>query len=83
MRQKVIAQYILDVVITIQYTNDLLLEAKQKLILDWLFAGDPGTRHNEVRANRADNTGKWFYETEQFMSWYQNETPWLWCRGKR
>ncbi|KAI5836988.1 hypothetical protein DFP73DRAFT_569872 [Morchella snyderi] len=57
-------------------------EKNRKATLDWFFADIAGGRHQEVRDRREKDTGKWFFEMEDFGKWINREISWLECRGR-
>jgi hypothetical protein len=63
--------------------DDTLLE-KQKKILEWLSPGSFSGRHEGLRRVRAENSGKWFFDTAEFKKWFKGKGPnCLICAGGR
>ncbi|KAA8911999.1 hypothetical protein FN846DRAFT_773576 [Sphaerosporella brunnea] len=58
---------------------------EHKKILDWLSLNDTNSRHNDIRKQRQEGTGKWFLETETFRQWIQGSSDesqrLLWAYG--
>jgi hypothetical protein len=57
---------------------------KRKEILEWLSPASFITRHEELQKTRAENSGKWFVESEEFVQWMEGKGPnALLCTGIR
>ena len=57
---------------------------KRKKILEWLSVGPFDLRHEELRQVRAENSGRWFLESEEFTKWATGRGPsCLLCTGIR
>jgi DNA replication protein DnaC len=42
---------------------------------------DPSTNHNAARKKHKPTTGKWFLESEQFVSWMHGRITSIWLHG--
>ena len=54
---------------------DNSLSEKKRKILNWLSTGEFNERHEELRKTRAENSGKWFLESNEFISWLDGNRP--------
>lgn len=54
---------------------DNSLSEKKRKILNWLSTGEFNERHEELRKTRAENSGKWFLESNEFISWLDGNGP--------
>jgi hypothetical protein len=51
-----------------EVVDNVRLEKRAK-ILQWLSADDHTTRHEDLRNTRAENSGRWFLESDEFIKW--------------
>lgn len=53
-------------------------------ILEWLSPANFSSRQEGLRNVRADNSGKWFLDKEEFKSWFEGKgANSLLCAGGR
>jgi hypothetical protein len=59
------------------------IDSKRKDIINWLWPCDPSTNHAAAQAKHEPGTGKWFIDSEDFISWKENKirSRSLWLQG--
>jgi len=57
--------------------------AKVKTISDWLSRNSWYGYHQEMTERRAENTGMWFVQSDEFESWQREGNARLWVTGMR
>ena len=54
-----------------------------KTISDWLSPNRWYEYHQEMTERRAENTGLWFVQSDEFQSWQREGNARLWVTGMR
>ena len=56
------------------------LQVEKRLeILEWLCAANVSSRHEAISAERVENTGTWFLQSEPFQNWLKGVRSNLLC----
>lgn len=70
--------------VDIKRLADSSLSEKKNKILNWLYSEEFDERQQELRKSRAENSGKWFLKTDEFINWLEGkETNCLFAVGIR
>ena len=57
------------------------LVAFQTEVLDWLSTVDPSANHNVARKAHQPQTGSWFLNSHDYVSWYNDPDLLMWLHG--
>ncbi|KAI0161909.1 ankyrin repeat-containing domain protein [Hypoxylon sp. FL1284] len=68
-------------VVSLASRRDVPKEQKLQVMLEWLGAPDPSSRHNELRRKRAKDTGLWLLNSDAFQAWYDSDGSSFWLHG--
>ena len=56
---------------------------ERRVIADWLSPLNFKAKQMDVIAKRAEGTGQWLLESEEFKTWLDGTSETLWCSGLR
>jgi len=59
----------------------ILVNEKEKAILQWLWTGDFEEKHRALKKSRVLYSGQWFLESDEYNEWVGNGSSMLICPG--
>jgi hypothetical protein len=61
----------------------LVVREKYEKVINWLYPEDTNSRHNDIRRQRLEGTGKWFLQRKELSQWLGGSHRLLWVHGIR
>ncbi|KAL9084482.1 MAG: hypothetical protein Q9165_008055 [Trypethelium subeluteriae] len=63
------------------HTNQLVLDAQQQKVMEWLSSSDSSINQNKARQLHQQGTGTWFLKSNDFINWKSYPHSFLWLNG--